>query len=646
MRKTPKYRYYIYPLIIFLLCIIFTFFKLNWSSVGIYVNYLPTQETFNDDTLFGKPRAVRSDQFLVSLPIAVSQSINREPLINNDMGEGTNLGTQNLPIKNDFSLFKITNIGYYLLDNVELSYSLYCWLEFALFLLSTYLLILHLTKYNLTISIMGSLLFLFTPFFQWWNHFSTITWISFSIFFFLKIVDNLKSRSVLLYSFGFIYSVISFAMLLYPPFQIPLIYIAIIIAVATLIDKWKSIRSNFKLLFPILLSCILFIVFIIFLYIYSFQDLIEITTNTAYPGARFIQAGQGNFVSLFDGFYNILLQADANLAPFSNQSESSNFFLLFPPIVVWILYKNIILFKNLKKIDWLPILLSIISIFFIIWSFFPLPDFISKFSLLYLVPAGRLIIGFGYSSYLLIFYILSKDIYKCRNTKLDWIIAIILSLLYAIFMYFIGKELFSISPDFFSFPAILQPSVKIILVSSFILILLISLFRQHRRLFLTIFLIFAFLSSFLINPLQKGLDILINTDLAKYIQKTSENDDSIWLIYGTHVLAQYALANNAHILNGVHLYPQFEIWEIIDPEKLYFDYYNRYAHVIVSEKQENEDLVELLQSDAIMLNINPCDSKLKDLKVKYIITTAPLNDTTCLTKQESFGNVEVFFLQY
>lgn len=139
---------------------------------------------------------------------------------------------------------------------------------------------------------------------------------------------------------------------------------------------------------------------------------------------------------------------------------------------------------------------------------------------------------------------------------------------------------------------------------------------------------------------------MINTDLAKYIQKTSENDDSIWLIYGTHVLAQYALANNAHILNGVHLYPQFEIWEIIDPEKLYFDYYNRYAHVIVSEKQENEDLVELLQSDAIMLNINPCDSKLKDLKVKYIITTAPLNDTTCLTKQESFGNVEVFFLQY
>ena len=33
------------------------------------------------------------------------------------------------------------------------------------------------------------------------------------------------------------------------------------------------------------------------------------------------------------------------------------------------------------------------------------------------------------------------------------------------------------------------------------------------------------------------------------------------------IIAQYALANGADVINGVHIYPQFTLWEIIDPER-------------------------------------------------------------------------------
>ena len=119
-------------------------------------------------------------------------------------------------------------------------------------------------------------------------------------------------------------------------------------------------------------------------------------------------------------------------------------------------------------------------------------------------------------------------------------------------------------------------------------------------------------------------------------------DDSKWIIYGNHALAQYALANNASVLNGVHVYPQFKIWKIIDPEEKYIDIYNRYAHIIVSETQEANS-ISLIQQDALMLKISPCDSKLKELGVKYILTTTPLENTSCLTEKQRFDNDIVIY---
>ena len=638
-----NYKFFIYPLLIIFLVLLLSVFKINGSSVEIFRGAVFDTSERDPNSLFGRPRAIRSDQYMITIPMIASQDINNEATINTDMGEGTNLITQNIPSRNIFALFRPTFFTFYFTDDTGFSYSFHWWAEMGLLLISTYLLLLQLTNKNLWISIGGSLLFVMTPFTQWWNQTNMITWISFGVLFFLKILKEKDWRINILYGLGLSYSIVTFALLLYPAFQVSVTYIALGIAIGYVISEWKEIKGNLKLSIPILVTFVILGGSFVLLFIKEYKDVISIISNTVYPGTRFITAGEGDRNLLFNGFYNILLQRDSNTAPFGNQSESSNFFLLFPPLLVWIIYKNINLFRKKKKLDWIAICISLVLIFFTTHYFLPLPSIVSKISLMFLIPHQRLLIGFGFGSYILMLYILSKkDIYKPNKSIVDTILLYLLSLSFGMLICSVGIKLYTTSPDFFKSPKIVPPEIKIIGASSLVTLLVFLLLKNYKKLFLIILLSFAFLSTVYINPIRRGLDVLTNTEIAKYIRETSEKDDSKWVAFGDNRIAQYALANNASIINGVHIYPQFDIWKVLDPQGQYIDIYNRYAHIGFEENIGNNSSIQLLLPDALVVNINPCDPKLKELGTKYILTTKPLHNTSCLKNQKRFERIIIY----
>ncbi|MBP6976430.1 hypothetical protein KBH77_03525 [Patescibacteria group bacterium] len=629
-------KFSIYPLLITLSVCILALLHLNGSSVGIFNNVLSKDISQDQNLLLGEPRGIRSDQYMVMLPIIISQDINQNPEVNSNMGANTNLITQTAPSKNMLSLFRPTMLPFLILEDSEIAYSLYWFGEFALLLISTYLLLLILTKKNILISVLGSMIFLFTPFIHWWNQTNIITWISFILVFLLTILKEDSWKKAAVWGIGLLYSMITFLFILYPPFQISVSYIAFTLLLGYSLNNLKVIKQNLKIIVPILITVIiLFLLFSMLVY-NRYLDVIQLIMGTNYPGERFISAGEGNVLHLFNGFYNILLQIKSNTPPFSNQSESSNFLLLFPPIVFLVLYKSIKTYSHSKEIDWIPVLISLNLIFFTIWYLIPLPDFISKYSLLYLVPPRRLLIGFGYGSYILMFYLLGNNFREFKN-KSDNIIIAILSFLFGLLIYFVGKGLYNISPSFFEYPSVFNYEYKILLASIFATFITYLLLKKHTKLFLIGFLTFSIISTIFINPLYKGLDILINTDLANYIQEISKNDDSKWIAYENDTLAQYALANNASIIDGIHLYPQFKIWKILDPEEKYINIYNRYAHINISEYEEGDEYMRLLQQDLIEINISPCDERLDRLNVKYIITDQDMSSYTCLKLRKDFS---------
>lgn len=617
--------------------------KINGSSVEIFRGRILNTATRDKDALFGRPRSIRSDQYMVHLPMFVSGDINNEPTINYDIGEGLNVITQNIPSRNIFSIFRLTHLPFFFTDDSAFSYSFFWWAEIGLLLIATYFLLLEITNKNLLISIGGSLLFVLTPFAQWWNQTNMITWISFGLFFTLRVLKERALPKAILYALGLTYSIATFALFLYPPFQIPVVYVAAAIALGVIINDSENIKKNLKISMPVIAISFLIGGLFVLLFIKQYKDIIDIISNTAYPGARFINAGGGNLNWLFNGIYNVLLQSDSNTAPFGNQSESSNFFLLFPPLVIWVIYKNFILFKNRAKLDWISITLSAVVLFFCAFYFLPLPTFVSKLSFMYLVPHQRMFLGFGFSSYLLMMYILSKEgLFEMRKNRIDLIIGASLSILYGVLTFFVGRNLYEISNKFFNFPEFISPIFKIIGASVFTSVLIFLLLRSQKKWFMISILGFAFISTAYINPIRRGLDVLINTPLANYITELSMEDDSKWIIYGDHSLAQYALANNANVLNGVHIYPQFEVWKVLDPKGKYKDIYNRYAHIIVPIYIPGKELVTLRSPDALELNIDPCDERLEILNIKYFLSNQKLSTDDCLVKLKQFDKITIY----
>lgn len=639
-----KNKYYIFPAFIIICVVILSLLRLNGSSVAMYYKFLNQDITNDRNLLLGVPRAVRSDQYIGGIPTYSSQNHNDEATINPDIGEGMRMETQNVPTKTPFSIFRPTNFFFYVSNDTELSYSFYWWSEMGLMIICLYLLLLEIINKNLFISILGSSILFLTPFFHWWNQFSCITWISLGIFFYLKIIKEEKLLKMGLYGIGFTYSLICFALILYPPFQIPLAYVALSIGIASIITNWKNIKTNWKYILPIIIVSVFTTILCVLLFFNTYKEVIEITTNTVYPGARFVQAGTGNLFHLFDGVFNLLLQKDSNIAPFGNQSESSNFFLLFPPLLIWVLFKNTFNYIKTKKVDILGIFLSFCLIFFLVFYLIPLPDVFSKYFLFYMVPPQRSFIGFGFTSYLLIFHYISNFQFYKDHKKIEKVSILLLSLLFGIFTFFVGKNLFQISPDFFKNPTIISPEQKILLMSIFSVILIYLMIKGFKKYFLLFLLFFSFVSTILINPLYKGLKPLLSTDLAIYIQEISKYDTSKWVGYNSLALSQYALANDASIINGAHTYPQFEIWRQIDSKEEYKDIYNRFAYVLVSEKEINEEKITLIAPDTVEINMDACNPIWNSLNVKHIISNGEI-DGPCLELKKKFEKYNVFIYE-
>ncbi len=260
-------KYWIYPILILFFILLLSSLEINGSSVEIFRGRILSTEERDPDSLFGRPRAIRSDQYLVTLPMFISQDINNEATINTDLGEGTNVITQNIPSRNIFTIFRPTYIPFFLSNNSAFSYSFSWWAEMGLLLVGAYLLLLELTKKNLLLSIAGSLLFLMTPFTQWWNQTNIIAWISIGIFFALNILKEQSWWKSSLYGLGLAYSIITFALFLYPAFQVPVAYVAIAIALGFCISNWKDIKKSLKISVPVILLSALVGIFFILLFI-------------------------------------------------------------------------------------------------------------------------------------------------------------------------------------------------------------------------------------------------------------------------------------------------------------------------------------------------------------------------------------------
>jgi hypothetical protein len=305
------------------------------------------------------------------------------------------------------------------------------------------------------------------------------------------------------------------------------------------------------------------------------------------------------------------------------------------PLYFWIIFNQL---KN-KKIDWVFLDLNIVFIFLLLWYFFPWPSILSKLSLLYLVPKKRVIIGVGFVAYFLMFYFLSL---KLKKDSFYFYLSTFLSFLTFFINLYIGFYFK------FNYSVFIQNTYKIILISSLSGLLLYLLLNQHKKIFLILFFLFSFYSTYQVNPLYIGLDPILNTSLSKEIRKIAKETKNQYFFvnYGSIVLENYPQDNGAKSLSGVYYYPQFEWLRKFDPQKKYESIYNRYAHTHFFYNPEIKDKFFLFGTDNYGININPCDNYFVNNKVKYYLFNEKVNYKCLkLNKDIKMPNMSIFIYE-
>ncbi|MDD2482676.1 MAG: hypothetical protein PHE32_02365 [Candidatus Shapirobacteria bacterium] len=626
-RKSLYWVYFV--LIIFSLLV---FFGINGSSVGIWSKYFYGDAPDKALILF-EPRGIRSDEWLVGSPFIISQSHSIWSTTI-PQGFGSKLITMlPVPTVSFKTLFHPNTWGYFFLP-IKQAFAFNWWLNDLILLIFSYLFFIAITK-KVFFSVLFSLIILFSPFVQWWRGAALVTpAFGFAILYFTLEIFNYKKNSDLVKNVFFLnYFLICYLFILYPPFQVSVGVLLLLFVIGYILNNKNSLDKK-RLLTLIFVSCFVLVVSIIcvFLYFFEFKNIINTIQNTVYPGKRFALGGGYGWINLLNGFYNIqLLDNIKGAGPWFNQSEASNFLLMYPfiaPICIYLLIRQIIV----KKIDWIFTANILYLTLATMWLFVSLPSWFSKITFLYLVPINRMLIGVGIADLFLTIYFLFKI--KITKTKRYIIASFVLSLIAFGLNIYIGFYLLH------NYPAFIQNEFKIILISLISGMLVFLLLQQKIKLFIFVFLGYLIISTYRINPLYLGVDSIINTPLAKKIQTIEKinKGEFKWIVYETGMLGQYFIANGVNSVSGVYLYPQIDFIHIFDPQEKYINIWNRYANVFfVNEKNKINDF-ELIGVDQFKINIDPCDKKLKDLKVKYYLFITK-NNYSCLKEIDKFTTI-------
>ncbi|MDD3662110.1 MAG: hypothetical protein PHG63_03530, partial [Candidatus Dojkabacteria bacterium] len=151
-----------------------------------------------------------------------------------------------------------------------------------------------------------------------------------------------------------------------------------------------------------------------------------------------------------------------------------------------------------------------------------------------------------------------------------------------------------------------------------------------------------------INPVSRGLNVFEDERIDEIVENSGEGT---WAVFGDNAYANLLKAYGADVFNGVKIVPDLESMHILDPGLNYVEIYNRYAHISLQTPPSDHEaeLFTLNFPDSYTITIDPCDERLNNLGIDYILTTEKsprfLECATLLTVLDSpIAEVEVYEL--
>ena len=601
-QKIYRYRWIIAGCI-FVFCLVF---KINGSSMGQYDVYIQTG--YGSDfvhPLFGVTRADRSDEWIVSLTRAMSAEYSDYGLYN-DIVMGTrhtNMSASGLYFSYSL-LAEPSKWGYYLFGT-ERGLS-FIWSGHIIFgFMFSFELCRILTKNKKLLSLLGANLIWFSTYNMSW---SVTEWLfagQAALVFFYYFLKEEKTWRRLLWGFGISVFAAEFCVNFYPAWQVPAGYVYLGLLVWMFFSQkeiWK--KFTWKDWMTAVIS-IIFLASIVLAFLKNDLEYIQDISATVYPAGR---TDYGGFA--LNKLFNYLSSTLSGWIDYSNSSEMSCFFTLFPLSLIAFLY-ILIREKGKNMLMWC---LLIPTMFLSAYCTVELPHKLAEITLMTNSITSRAIDIVGYANVLMLIIGIS-EYEDHKDMQIKWYISALVvgACLAVAFVFAQNMEIKKTFVYTAGLAIIAFVTVTIIISNLGVHI------KQPAMIGLTITIIICGIRY---NPIQVGTDALTSKPVADEIKEIVQDDpDAKWIGVGCHVAGDYLVALGAKAVNSTNYVPNLEFWEQFDPAGNDEEIYNRYAHLIVYTTDE-ETTYSLTAQDSITLNLNY--TQLKDVGVRYLFTREPL----------------------
>lgn len=604
-------------LILFFLLVLF---KIQGSSTPIWNSFFGIDQKKSKDVLFGNPRGIRQDEWSTWVPNIINQCKTGMKVKNYDFGGGnvTHLYSF-IPVEGFKDLLRPKLWGYHIFD-IERGYSWDWNLRIFGLLVSAFLFFLIFTGNNFWLSVFGAFWLFLSSGQQWWsnNQGELMSYVFFIIVSLIMLLYSTSIKEILLWFVPLLIFCYSFALVMYPPWQIPIAYLMICVIVGFIISNWEKDKL-FKE-FPLKISAGFLITSILVGFVLwilnDAKDALEMTLNTSYPGKRIITGGDLLFNRLFSEYFGYFITDVKTPSLWLNICEASGY-LVFFPIILYYIVQSVIL---KIKIDFTILFTTVFMMICILWMFVGLPQFLAKMIFFHVIPTYRLLPIFQISSVLLTVIYLSKKI----DVKIKNIDVLLVGIISFTLIYLLSLNTNKSVDSFF------KTSQLIVLTFFFTICYLLLAFPQfkYRNLSFGVLIILFLLPNIIVNPITKGLNAVTENPLIKQVRPIHDlTPEAKWVVFGNVLLANLLKVEGIQVFNGAKSPPILSEFKIFDPTGKDDFIYNRggYNNLFSFIDGKDSTVFKLNENatvnDTYSMYADPCGAKMKKIGIKYVLFT-------------------------
>jgi hypothetical protein len=403
---------------------------------------------------------------------------------------------------------------------------------------------------------------------------------------------NIWLSFVLLCVFG-----LKLVLLLYPPWQVTLVYLMLFILAGSLLQKGSlgNLRVHFQTKVALATVGLVGAAGVGALGYAMNREIIEAMSATVYPGKRISLGGDVGLFQFFSGYLDPLLDQpllNENHPFMGNMCESAAFILFFPFVIIAMLLE-----KWFSRGRWLkPFVLALIA-YLVALSVYMLLGYgslLSRAMLLSYVPGNRALIGLGLASILLVAVYVAEP--PSGRVPL-WAKGILAAFAFG------GLTVFAIGFQArYGYPN----WVVALPVSVALAVAVGAMMSRSRALFYVIMLLLVLVPSLGSNPISVGLEPIYGKRLVQAVTPIAAgNPGERWLVYGDLVSPEIVRAAGADVFNGVRFPPEVAAMRDLDTTGTHAEVWNRFAHIIAVPGQPGSTRFTLDQMDVYTMAVSP-----------------------------------------